>query len=149
MLQGQPRKGEEAMHSRQWWFSRSCAGCSWRAGVNRPPPGKLLSAPTGVIALTVQHNEEDILAYSQRQWVQARQQFEAAITAAPSLAEAHYNLGVTLCKLGTLKEGDRNFIEAANLAPAHTVIWSSPPLRNVQVPDKITTTPDDGHGHDY
>lgn len=58
------------------------------SGCQSAPPGKLLSAPTGVIALTVQHNEEDILAYSQRQWVQARQQFEAAITAAPSLAEA-------------------------------------------------------------
>lgn len=106
----------------------------------------LLTAPTGTSPLVVQHNEAGIVAYEQGQWGQARQHFEAAITATPNLAEAHYNLGMVLYKLRDFKEADRHFIEAANLAPGHKVIWNAPPLRSVPIPDKPSVA-DDGHGH--
>ena len=108
---------------------------------------KLLPAPTGVIAPAVQHHEEGILAYEQRQWAQARQHFEAAITAAPSLAEAHFNLGMALYKLRVCKDGDRHFIEAANLAPGNKVIWDSSALKHVTVPEKEAPGGSDGYGH--
>ena len=120
-----------------------CSGCQ-----STSPP-TLLSAPTGVIAKAAQHNEEGILAYKRNQWVQAKQHFEAAITAMPSLAEAHYNLGMVLYRLGAVREGDAHFTKAADLAPGNTVIWESPPLRHVTVPEKASTIPgaSDGHGH--
>jgi Tfp pilus assembly protein PilF len=119
------------------------------SGCQSSPTPKLLTAPSGVIAPAAQHNEEGILAYRQNQWAQAKQHFEAAITAAPSLAEAHYNLGMALYKLGALKEGDRHFIEAANLAPGNKVIWDSPVLKHVTVPEKEAPGGSDGHGHGH
>ena len=61
-------------------------GLLMESGCQSASARKLLSAPTGVIAPAIQYNEEGILAYEQCQWAQARQHFEAAITAAPSLA---------------------------------------------------------------
>lgn len=120
-------------------------------GCQPASPSKLLPAPTGVIATAAQHNEEGILAYRQDQWKEARQHFEAAITAAPSMAEAHYNLGIVLYRLGAVRQGDAHFMKAANLAPGNTVIWDSPPLRNVTVPEKTSVIPgaSDGHGHGH
>lgn len=109
----------------------------------------LLSAPTGVIATAAQHNEEGILAYKQNRWAEAQQHFEAAISAASHLAEAHYNLGKTLYKLKAFKEGDGHFIEAANLAPGNKVIWDSPALKHVTVPEKESPGGSDGHGHGH
>ncbi|MDP3092046.1 MAG: tetratricopeptide repeat protein [Nitrospira sp.] len=134
------------MHSTVGVMLAFVIGLALASGCQSVPARKPLSAPTGTITTAVQHHEAGILAYEQNQWPQARQHFEAAITAAPGLAEAHYNLGMALYKLKDFKEGDRHFIEAANLAPGHTVIWNSPPLRNVHVPGK-TGLVDDGHGH--
>ena len=59
-------------------------------------------------------------------------------------AEAHYNLGMVLYRLGALSEGDAHFIKAANLAPGDKIIWNSPPLAGVSVPEKESKMP--GHG---
>lgn len=112
---------------------------------------KLLPAPSGSHAIAARHNDEGIQAYVQRQYDMAKQHFEAAITASPDLAEAHYNLGMALYKLGALREGDTHFVKAANLAPGNKVIWDSPPLRSVSVPEKEVTPPgsSDGHMHSH
>src|SRR5207249_9219715 len=47
----------------------------------------------------------------------------------PTLAEAHYNLALVIEILGDGATARRHYIEAANLAPGHKVIWDSPPLR--------------------
>lgn len=112
----------------------------------------VLPAPAGTSAAAVRHHDEGILAYQQGQWESAKQHFEAAITASPELAEAHYNLGMVLYRLGALREGDAHFITAANLAPGDKVIWDSPPFKNVNVPDKGATIPgksSDGHMHSH
>ena len=124
-------------------------GLLLESGCQSSPARKLLSAPAGVSAPAVQHNEAGILAYEQSQWEQARQHFEAAITAAPSLAEAHFNLGMALYKLRAFKDGDQHFIEAANLAPGNKVIWDSPALKHVTVPEKEAPGGADGHGHGH
>ncbi|TAJ10535.1 MAG: tetratricopeptide repeat protein [Nitrospirae bacterium] len=121
-------------------------------GCQPAPKWTVLPAPTGTNTAAAHHNDEGIHAYAQGQWEAARQHFAAAITASPDLAEAHYNMGKTLYRLGATKEGDAHFISAANLAPGNKVIWDSPPLKNVYVPSKEATIPgfSDGHaGHSH
>ena len=55
--------------------------------------------------------------------------FQAALAEDPNMAEAHYNLALTLSSRGIREEAEQHFIEAANLAPGHKVIWDSPLLR--------------------
>ena len=96
------------------------------------------------------HNDEGIQAYQQQHWTTAKEHFEATITASPYLAEAHYNLGMALYKLGALLEGDTHFIKAANLASGHKIIWNSRPLAGISVPEKESKMPGhggDGHSH--
>ena len=121
------------------------AGC---VAVSKPA-STVLPAPGGTNPVAVRHNEEGIQAYSQKQWDSAKRHFEAAVEASPALAEAHYNLGMVLYQVEALREGDAHFMKAADLAPGNTVIWDSPPLRNVTVPEKasIIPGPSDGHGH--
>ncbi len=81
----------------------------------------------------------------------AKKEYEAAIKIQPSLAEAHYNLALTLEQLGNPKEARHHYLEAANLAPGHKVIWNSPPLRrhgNVQ-PESESEASESGGGHSH
>ncbi len=119
-------------------------------GCQSAPKRTVLPAPAGTNTAAAHHNDEGMQAYEQGRWDTAQQHFVAAITAAPDLAEAHYNLGRTLYRLGAIREGDAHFITAANLAPGNKVIWDSPPLKNVYVPSRDAAVPglSDGHaGH--
>ena len=119
-------------------------------GCQSTPKRMVLSAPAGTNASASRHNDEGIQAYQQQQWDSAKQHFDAAIAASPEFAEAHYNLGMTLYRLGNLREGDTHFIQAANLAPGNKVIWNAPPLAGVSVPEKEMPMPGhggDGHSH--
>jgi len=113
--------------------------------------GKLLSASSGANAAAARLNEEGIQAYNQGQLNRPKQHFEAAIKASPSLAEAHYNLGMVLYKMGAEGEANPHFMKAADLAPGKEVIWSSPPLSSVQMPSKGSGSLGfpDGHGHKH
>ncbi len=114
------------------------------------PKRTVLPAPVGTNSAAAGHNDEGVHAYQQSQWESAKQHFEAAIVASPELAEAHYNLGLVLYRLRAMQEGDAHFIKAANLAPGNTVIWSSPPLSNVTVPEKeVPMSGSDGHMHSH
>ena len=119
-------------------------------GCQSTPKRTLLSAPAGTNASASHHNDQGIHAYQQQQWESAKQHFEAAITASPEFAEAHYNLGMVLYRLKAMQEGDAHFIKAANLAPGNKVIWDAPPLRGVTVPDKeVPGMSSDGHMHSH
>jgi len=87
----------------------------------RPPAG---SAPAAVTA-----TEEGNRLFAAKQWESAKAQYETAIKAQPSLAEAHYNLALALEMLKDQAGAKKHYIEAADLAPGHKVIWDSPPLR--------------------
>ncbi|WP_447977135.1 tetratricopeptide repeat protein [Candidatus Nitrospira bockiana] len=80
-------------------------------------------------------NAQAIQAYQQGQLEQAKAQFQQVVAAAPSSAEAHYNLGLTLYATGNAEQAQQHFIEAANLAPGDKVIWDSPALRQYGSPD--------------
>jgi Flp pilus assembly protein TadD len=110
----------------------------------------ILPAPAGTNAAAARHHDEGIQAYQQQQWERAKQHFDAAIAASPEFAESHYNLGMVLYRLNAMQEGDAHFIKAANLAPGNKVIWDSPPLKRVAIPDKEATAPaSDGHMHSH
>jgi Tfp pilus assembly protein PilF len=90
---------------------------------------RTLAPPPGTISEAVSAMEEGNRLFAARQWTAAKVQYEAAIRAQPSLAEAHYNLALALEVLGDDPAARQHYIEAANLAPGHKVIWDSPPLR--------------------
>jgi Tfp pilus assembly protein PilF len=100
-----------------------CAG-----GGNRPLE-TALSAPPKAVPAAAAANEEGIKLFYARQWEAAKAKFEEAIKTQPTLAEAHYNLGLVYDALRNDKESRKHFVEAANLAPGNKIIWSSPALR--------------------
>ena len=77
--------------------------------------------------------------------------YEEAVQAQPKLAEAHYNLGMALYKKGPVSAASPHFIEAADLAPGHPVIWNAPPFRKYgTVESSPPTSAPDGHfGHQH
>lgn len=110
----------------------------------------VLPAPVGTNVAASRHNNEGMNAYQQGQWESAKQHFEEAIAMSPDLAEAHYNLGLTLYRLKAVQEGDRHFIQAANLAPGNKIIWDAPPLSGAMVPDtNMSGMLPDGHMHGH
>ena len=126
------------------------AGMLIGSGCQSAPNRMILPAPAGTNAAAARHNDEGLQAYQQQQWESAKQHFKAAIAASPELAEAHYNLGMTLYRLKAMQEGDAHFIQAANLAPGNKVIWDAPPLKGVKVPDReVSGMSSDGHMHSH
>ena len=109
-------------------------GCSSKPD---PVPQQTLSAPGGTHPLALQHLNEGNERFAEGRWGAAKIQFEQAVKEQADLAEAHYNLALALERLGDVKQAKHHYIEAANLAPGHKVIWNSPPLRRYgNVPDK-------------
>ncbi len=120
-----------------------CAGHVHKEQTLRPPAG---AEPAARKAM-VQGNQFS----AAHQLEAAKKEYEAAIKIQPSLAEAHYNLALTLEQLGNPKEARHHYREAANLAPGHKVIWNSPPLRrygNVQ-PESEYEASESGGGHSH
>jgi Tfp pilus assembly protein PilF len=102
------------------------AGCG---GTEVKPSERTLRAPAGTTPQAVAAVEEGNRLFAAREWEAAKKQYEAAIKAQPSLAEAHYDLALALDKLGDKAAAKKHYIEAADLAPGHKVIWNAPPLR--------------------
>ena len=86
------------------------------------PPGR--ATPEAVSSMQ-QGNQ----AFAAGQWTEAREHYEQVIQVQPKLAEAHYNLALTLDQLGNQTEADDHYTQAANLAPGHSVIWNSRKFR--------------------
>jgi Flp pilus assembly protein TadD len=73
--------------------------------------------------------EEGNQLFGDRQLEAAKLKYQEAIKAQPTLAEAHYNLALVYDFLREDASARHHYIEAANLAPGHKVIWDAPPLR--------------------
>lgn len=113
--------------------------------------GPLLSAPSNADALAARQNDAGIQAYKQQQWDRAKEHFEATVKIAPSLAEAHYNLGMVLYRQGKDAEAKRHFIKARDLAPENDVIQDAPPFSKMEAPSRSSgpSGMSDGHGHSH
>jgi Tfp pilus assembly protein PilF len=74
-------------------------------------------------------NDEGVGHYKQGHWDVSEGHFRKAITADPNLAEAHYNLALTLDKMGKHEEATTEFKKAAELAPTNPAIKDSAILK--------------------
>lgn len=92
------------------------------------------SGPLAVLPMTspaaAHHNLEGIQQYDSGKWQEAKSRFESAIQADPELPEAHFNLALTLHKLGEHREATVHFKRASELAPANKEIVGSSVYRN-------------------
>lgn len=105
------------------------------ACASKPKPRMPLALKPNVSPQLAQMNAEGMQEYQSRQFEQAKAHFQQVLASAPTAAEAHYNLGLTLFALGDSDQARDHFIEAANLAPGDKVIWDSPALRAYGSPD--------------
>jgi tetratricopeptide (TPR) repeat protein len=117
------------------------AGCA----SDKPVPLTTLAPPPNVDSQVLVLFTEGSRLFREGQWEGARQQFQSAVQQQADLAEAHYNLALSMDRMGDQAGAKKHYIEAANLAPGNKVIWNSPPLRRYgNVPDapvKATSAP--------
>ena len=107
----------------------------------KPTP---LSAPPEAIPAAASHNQDGLQLFADGKIDLAGNAFQAALTEDPDMAEAHYNLALTLVSSGNRDEAEQHFMEAANLAPGHKIIWDSPALRPYGSPRLIPKDEDFG-----
>jgi len=105
-------------------FSAIVLGCASKSGTER----NVLPAPLGTKPDAAAQVKKGNTLFASRDFAGAEQAFRQAIVADAGLAEAHYNLALTLDRAGRKDEAKKHYIEAANLAPGNKVIWDSPPL---------------------
>ena len=74
-------------------------------------------------------NDEGVGHYKQGHWDVATDWFKKAVKADANLAEAHYNLALSLDKMGKHEDATAAFKKAADLAPANPAIKDSPILK--------------------
>lgn len=101
-------------------------GC---AGTSHVPQEGPLSPPEQATPLAAKLILEGNQRFAEHRLTAAMGKYEEAIQVQPKLAEAHYNLGLTLYRKGPVASARPHFIKAANLAPGHPVIWNAPPFR--------------------
>lgn len=105
------------------------------SGPEKPKPRMPLPVGLSAPPQVVQYTQDGTREYQSGRFGEAKTAFEQALTGAPQSAEAHYNLGLALFALGETDQARDHFLEAANLAPGHKVIWDSPALRPFGEPD--------------
>lgn len=115
------------------------SGCAGTSGYG--PQEKVLAAPIRTLPAAATANAEGNRLFQARQWEAAKAQYEAAIKAQSTFAEAHYNLGLVYQELRDGRAARKHFIEAANLAPGNKAIWDSPALREYGDPDTAPKAP--------
>ncbi len=123
-------------------------GC---ASSHHTPQNDPLPPPENANPLAAQLLLDGNRLFAEHRWTAAIGKFEEATQAQPNLAEAHYNLGMALYRKGPVSAASPHFIEAANLAPGHPVIWNAPPFRKYGTVEPGTPEPaHDGHfGHQH
>jgi Flp pilus assembly protein TadD len=127
------------------WRMKLCVGAylimmvAGGCASDKPVPLTTLAPPPNLDAQVLQVFTEGNRSFSEGRWEAARQQFQSAVEQQADLAEAHYNLALSMDRMGDQAGAKKHFIEAANLAPGNKVIWNSPPLRRYgNVPDAPT-----------
>ena len=99
-----------------------------------------LSALSGAKPAAVRAMEEGNRLFAAHQWAAAKKEYKAAIRIQPFLAEAHYNLALTLNQLGNRDEARSHYLQAIDLEPGLRE------YRNVQ-PEAEAPAYGGGHSH--
>lgn len=115
------------------------------------PQNDPLPPPENASPLAAQLILDGNRLFAEHRWTAAIGKFEEATQAQPTLAEAHYNLGMALYRKGPVSAASPHFIEAANLAPGHPVLWNAPPFRKygTVAPSTPGSAPDRHLGHQH
>ena len=113
------------------------AACS-----STPQPIKqpTLNAPTSASPAARAAISEGNRLFASGSYKAAKMKYEKAIQVQSTVAEAHYNLALTFDYMGKRDEARSHYMQAANLAPGHQIIWNSPVLRrygDVNVEKKV------------
>jgi Flp pilus assembly protein TadD len=70
-------------------------------------------------------NDDGVAHYQEKRWNEAEQQFRKAAEIDPQSAEAHYNLGLTLDKMGDHEAAAESFKKVVVLAPKSSPLRAS------------------------
>lgn len=97
------------------------------AGLAQAGSAKPLAAPDG--AAGADHNAEGIKHYNMRMWEKAEMHFREAAKENGKLAEAQYNLALSLDKLGRHREATKHFADAHKLGSDNPEIANSEILK--------------------
>lgn len=138
-------------HSPWIWIFLVVMGMGGCAGSPQSPQENPIPPPENANPLVAELIVDGNRLFAEHRWTAAIEKFEEAVQAQPNLAEAHYNLGLTLYRKGPVSASRPHFIEAAKLAPDHPVISNAPPFRKYGTVESSTPTPaPDGHfGHQH
>ena len=126
--------------SRRLWL---VIGVAVALGCSRTPkavPLVPLPLDTRATVQAVTLTEQGTSAYQSGQYPEAKALFEQAVTTAPELGAAHYNLALALNAMGDTQAAHDQFLEAATLEPGHKIIWDSPALRPYGNPEGTKTS---------
>lgn len=118
------------------------AGMVTACAASRPvPPSQVLAAPATTSEKAAPYMAEGARHFLAGDWNRASKAFQQALVAQPELAEAHYNLAVSLDHEGETTEAKKHYILAANLAPGNKIMWDAPPLRDAVKAKPIMKNP--------
>ncbi|GJL51880.1 MAG: hypothetical protein NPIRA01_31070 [Nitrospirales bacterium] len=121
-------------------------GC---AGHDHQHQNEVLPPPGYADAQTKQAMNEGNRFFNRQWWKDAEKHYRTAIKSMPSLAEAHYNLGLALTKQGRYIESREHFMKAVKLEPRNSVFRNAPPFRRY---GEVTSEPEPepgSHGHSH
>jgi Flp pilus assembly protein TadD len=109
-------------------------GCdSGKSGDEAKKEGGVAGAETALMAPAASSgrmdNDEGVGHYQQGHWDVAEGHFRKAVKADANLAEAHFNLALSLDKMGKHEEATASFKKAAELAPNNPKIKESVVLK--------------------
>lgn len=90
------------------------------------PDAPLLSPPSSPARMA---NDEGVSHFQQGHWDVAMEHFNKAVQADPNSAIAHYNVALTLDKMGKHDEATNEFKKALELAPTDPAIKDSEVLK--------------------
>lgn len=106
------------------------AGLVTACAASRPAiPAHILATPATTSEKAAPYMAEGERYVLAGDWSRAAHSFQQAVAAQPELAEAHYNLAVSLDHDGETAEAKKHYIQAANLAPGNKIMWDAPPFR--------------------
>jgi Tfp pilus assembly protein PilF len=97
--------------------------CESKKEEGKPVGDSALMSPASSAGRT--ENDEGVGHYRQGHWDVAEGHFRKAIAADPKLSEAHYNLGLTLDKMGKHEGATASFRKVVELAPSNSPLRDS------------------------
>lgn len=128
--------------SLRWMAIVLLTGMLTACAASRPaPPSQVLAAPATTSEKAAPYMAEGARYFLARDWSRASQAFQQAVAAQPELAEAHYNLAVSLDHEEKTAEAKKHYFLAASLAPGNKIIWNAPPLLDIVKPKPLLRNP--------